>query len=74
LPPGTAGTLQLRITLDADGNPERVEVDRSASTAKLLGGKLEQCVVAAFKKQKFSAPRSGAEVLLKVPLQFRPTQ
>ncbi len=70
-PRGAGGKLALRITLAPSGKPARVEVDRSASTTALLGGKFEACVIAAFEKESFPAPR-GADVLLEVPLRFHP--
>ncbi len=74
LPRGTSGKLLVRVALAADGKVERAEVDKARSTAKLLGGKLESCVIAAFEKEQFPAPRGGAEVVLEVPLDFKPTQ
>jgi hypothetical protein len=72
LPTGTAGKLFVRITLAADGSVARAEVDRRQSTATLVGGKLEECVLAAVRKQSFPAPRSGTDVTLEMPLDFRP--
>jgi protein TonB len=74
LPRGTAGKLLLRVVLGPDGSVERVEIERSQSTAKLLGGPFETCVLEIFRKQSFPAPRAGAEVVLEVPLEFRPIQ
>jgi outer membrane biosynthesis protein TonB len=73
LPAGTSGKLFVRITLAADGSVQRAEIDRSRSAAKLTGGKLEQCVLAAVEQQTFPAPRSGTDVTLEMPLDFQPS-
>jgi outer membrane biosynthesis protein TonB len=72
LPAGTSGKLHVRITLAADGKVARAEVDRAKSSAKLIGGKLEQCVLAAIRLETFAPPRSGTEVQLEVPIDLRP--
>lgn len=74
LPQGTRGKLFVRITLASDGTVKRAVVDRSRSSAALVGGKLEACVLDAVARQKFTAPRSEADVLLEMPLEFEPVQ
>lgn len=71
---GTAGKLVVRIALASDGHVERAEIDRAPSTPALLGGALEACVLDRLREQVFPPPRAGAEVVLEVPLQFRPTK
>ena len=70
---GTAGKLHARLSLRPDGSVERVEIDRAQSASNLVGGKLEQCVVAALKQEKFVPLRSG-DVVLELPLEFRPVK
>jgi outer membrane biosynthesis protein TonB len=74
LPRGTAGKLHVRIALAADGSVERAETVTAQSSPKLLGGKLESCVLETFKKQSFPPPRAGSEVVLDVPLEFSPVK
>ena len=74
LPPNTAGKLFVRIQLAKDGSVARAEVVRAESAPALVGGKLESCVLAAVRKQSFPAPRSGADVLIDMPLEFSPVQ
>jgi outer membrane biosynthesis protein TonB len=72
LPRGTAGKLHVRLALASDGRVERAEVVQALSAPQLVGGKLESCVLDSLKKEKFPAPRSGSDVTLEVPLEFRP--
>jgi hypothetical protein len=62
----------LRLVLARDGSVERASVDRDRSTPAYAGTQLESCALAAFREQRFPAPRGDAEVLLEVPLEFRP--
>jgi hypothetical protein len=69
--PGVNGNLVLDIVLASDGSIKKASVIKARSTAALVGGALERCVLDGVKKEKFPAP-TGEEATLDVPLSFKP--
>lgn len=68
--PGVNGNLVLDIVLAGDGSIKKASVIKERSTAALVGGALERCVLEGVKKEKF--PASSEETVLDVPLSFKP--
>lgn len=69
--PGVNGDLTLEIALGADGAIQKARVIKDRSTAALVGGALERCILDAVKKEKFP-PQRSEDVVLDVPLSFKP--
>lgn len=69
--PDVTGSLTLEIALDSDGKIEKTRVVNARSTQALVGGAFERCVLDGVKKERFPPPR-GEEVVLDVPLSFKP--
>jgi outer membrane biosynthesis protein TonB len=69
--PGVNGNLVLNIVLVSDGSIKKASVIKARSTAALVGGALERCVLDGVKKEKFP-PLPGEETTLDVPLSFKP--
>ena len=60
------GTVTLKVTLGPTGSVNEAQVAKS--TAK--NPKVDQCVVDAFKKIKFPAPKAGATSVFTFPMVF----
>jgi outer membrane biosynthesis protein TonB len=69
--PDVAGNFTLEIALDPDGKIEKTRVIGARSTQALVGGAFERCLLDGVKKERFPPPR-GEEVVLDVPLSFKP--
>lgn len=69
--PGVPGNFTLEIALASDGNIEKTRVINARSTQALVGGAFEKCLLDGVKKERFPPPR-GEDVVLDVPLSFKP--
>ncbi len=71
--PDVAGSFSLQIALESDGSIGKVRAIEAKSTKALVGGNFERCLVEGVKKERFPPP-GGEDVVLEVPLSFKPAK
>jgi hypothetical protein len=60
------------IGIGPSGNVVDAAVRPSASTKELMGGRFEQCLVDAVRRERFASSRGGEERWLLAPFEFSP--
>lgn len=68
--PGIEGNLDVKWTIDPDGNVTNAEVDSSKSA--ILEPSVQACVVDVIKKLKFAKSEKGFETRAHYPFDFHP--